>query len=333
MTRDTAVHILLSESTDPYFNLALEEWLLRDSHHSFVVLIYRNRPSIILGRNQNPWLECDLDFSATNDITVARRISGGGAVYHDPGNTNFTFIMPRPLYEPTKYLGYASRALIPFGIRARITKRHNLFVGQAKVSGTAFMLTGKRALQHGTLLIDADLGHIGNALTPANPKVETHAVASVPSPVRNLTEIAPSLTHDNFAKSLIAVLAEEFETTYENISADNFDDAPRLHAYLDKQHDWEWIYGRTPAFNFEIPDSHSNGQPIRLTVRKGRIFEVEAPDDSPAAQELRKHIGSKYSPGYLRRNCLLRTLSTRAVEYGAHPVGTDSRPTGADDVP
>ena len=298
--------LLVSQSTDPFFNLALEEWLLRKGDEGFCVLVYRNRPSVILGRNQNPWLECDLEFAATHNILLARRISGGGAVYHDPGNTNFTFIMPREMYNPKTYLRFAAQALESLGIQASITDRHNLFVSAAKISGTAFMLTGKRALQHGTLLINANLDHLRNSLKPPAINLETHAVLSVPDRVVNLSSIVPDINHQRFTKALHDVLQRRSaKCSMKNLREADFNGNDAFREYLDKQRNWDWIYGKTPTFVQHLRRHPRNPRKsIALKVQRGRISEVTALNESDSEMHpgYRGLIGRRYNPQILLRN-------------------------------
>ena len=176
----------ISTTDDPVWNLAWEETVLRRLPGERFLLFYRNAGCVILGRNQNPWAECDPERLAMEGIPLLRRISGGGAVWHGPGNLNYSLIMPRTGWDPVACAREAAMALRRLGFDAGQDARHSLRVGGAKVGGTAFLLTGDRALFHGTLLLDADLETIGRALAPASTHLEGVASPSVRSPVANL---------------------------------------------------------------------------------------------------------------------------------------------------
>ena len=274
--------VVISHETDPHINLALEEWLLRrPGGPKTVLLLYRNAASVVIGRNQNPWLECDLREAARRQLRLARRISGGGTVYHDPGNTNFTFVMPRPDYSPERYLALVVDTLETLGVPATMTDRHAIEYNGRKISGTAFMLTGKRALQHGTMLMSADLETMDAVLTPARNDLESSAVRSVASPVINLADVAADLSHDAFSK----VLCDCFENRKGNCRCEvthltraGMADLPGYRDYVDKQRSWSWMFARTPRFSrtfqYRLPR-----EDIAITchVRKGRIARLDIP--------------------------------------------------------
>jgi len=171
---------------DPYLNLALEEDLFRGCpDHTIRLLFYRNTPAVIFGRNQNPWIECDMDACLGRQVALVRRISGGGTVFHDQGNLNYSFSMPRMHYDPQRFLGIVVQALLHLGVPASACARHSVWVGKRKVSGTAFMLTGQRALLHGCILVNSDIPLLRHVLKTPDRQVESHGV-SRPLPDRYL---------------------------------------------------------------------------------------------------------------------------------------------------
>ncbi|MDR2936381.1 MAG: lipoate--protein ligase family protein [Rikenellaceae bacterium] len=188
------MEIVVSSSTSPLFNLAAEQTLLTERKGE-ILFFYINAPSVILGRNQQPEAEADLAFCRDNDIAVLKRLSGGGAVYHDPGNLNYAFFRDRGamsiLDEPP--LQQMVDALRSLGIDARAGERKEIFVGGRKVSGTAAHVTKTRELFHGTLLVESDLGMLQRALQ-GDPSRRGKCVASVPASVANLIEFLPEGT-------------------------------------------------------------------------------------------------------------------------------------------
>ncbi|NLJ00610.1 MAG: lipoate--protein ligase family protein [Bacteroidales bacterium] len=182
------MNIVVSRSNTPAFNLAAEEYLFSRKEEDFLFL-YRNEPSVIIGSNQAVLNEVDPDFCIENDIRIIRRLSGGGAVYHDLGNFNYSFIhgkTDQPL--SARFLDPIVSALHAMGIPVEIRKRKDLWLGEYKVSGTASHLSGGRELHHGTLLYDSDLKMLKHSLRAENRNLIKKATASVVSPVCNIKE-------------------------------------------------------------------------------------------------------------------------------------------------
>lgn len=182
------MNIVVSRSNTPAFNLAAEEYLFSKEGEDFL-LVYRNTPSVIIGSNQAVLNEVDLDFCIENDIRIVRRMSGGGAVYHDLGNFNYSFIHGQtdaPL--SARFLDPVVKALHAMGIPVEIRKRKDLWLGKDKVSGTASHLSRGRELHHGTLLYDSDLQKLTRALRAENRTLISRATASVVSPVCNIRD-------------------------------------------------------------------------------------------------------------------------------------------------
>lgn len=154
-----------SRSTDPYFNLAFEHYLFRkELRFDHVLFTWRNRNSVVIGRNQNAWQECDLQQMRRSGTPLVRRESGGGAVYHDMGNALFSVIMPRAEFHRDKYLILVQRALANLDISATLNNRHDLLIDGRKVSGSAYKLVNSRAYHHGTMLIETDLRLVSEVL-------------------------------------------------------------------------------------------------------------------------------------------------------------------------
>lgn len=203
------LQVFISQSQDPYFNLALEDYLFKKILNNLpILLFYINQPSIIIGRAQNPWLECDLELMAENNILLARRTSGGGAVYHDRGNLNFCVLSPNNYFDKNLNLNLIKKSLGFFKIPEdliSIGPRHDLWVSYKnnnyKFSGCAFRQSKHTAFHHGTLLLNTDLSALKNILNPSElfKKLENinlekiKGVKSVKSPVLNLSSINPDL--------------------------------------------------------------------------------------------------------------------------------------------
>ncbi len=198
------MQVFRSESNFPAHNAALEEWLYRNQTAEPALLFYRNNSSVLIGRNQNVRREADVKWCAEHGVQIVRRISGGGAVYHDKGNLNYAFVVERSGYSPDRYVGIALDALRSLGLAgARINEHHSIWCGEGKVSGSAFAL-GKTALIHGCILVETDLEMLSAALN-GDPTAESAgaAIDSVRVPVVNVSSLVPSVSIDGLQNALL----------------------------------------------------------------------------------------------------------------------------------
>lgn len=192
---------LVNESTDPYFNMAFDEWCLENIDVGEPVFyLWKNRPSVIIGLNQNASQEVNLDYLRQNGITLARRVTGGGAVYHDLQNLNYSIIGRDACPE------IFAEALRKLGIDAELTGRNDIFVGGKKVSGYAKRIWKDRVLIHGTLMYDVDIDVLTKALTTPVSKLAMKGVASVRSRVTNLKEMLPQFKDIDGVKAALHVI-------------------------------------------------------------------------------------------------------------------------------
>lgn len=207
------VFILTLDSTDPFFNLSAEEYLLREKSEDFF-LLWKNKPCIVIGRNQNAADEINGDYVRTRSLPVVRRMTGGGAVYHDTGNLNFSFIQNG---EPdrAKLCRPVIEVLRSLGVEAELSGRNDILVGGRKISGTAMCSRGGRSLFHGTLLINADLAAMSEALKPDENKLMGHGVKSVRSRVANLSEYTEEVSPDIIGAMLAGYMTERGGERYE----------------------------------------------------------------------------------------------------------------------
>jgi lipoate-protein ligase A len=268
--------IVQSKSTDVYRNLALEEWLLDYAPQLPVLFLCVNDPCVVIGKNQNPWRECRLSLMEQEGVPLARRISGGGAVYHDPGNLNVSVMVPRTEYIEQKQYDLIFQCLETFGIGASGLGKNSLGVEGLKFSGQAFCHRRERTLHHGTLLVNADLDRLGRYLGPELDGIETKAVASVPADVANLTQFAPELTIGDLSESLMERFKEMYggdsvPTLWRDAEIEKYCAATQL---LGKISSNDWKLGHTPKFTFRD-----------LKIEQGRVVNREG---SPPFDEFLK---------------------------------------------
>jgi lipoate-protein ligase A len=243
--------VIETKETVPYKNIALEAFLLEQVEKGACILyLWQNRHTVVIGRNQNAFKECRVKELEDSDGFLARRLSGGGAVYHDMGNLNFTFIMSEEDYDLGRQTDVILRAVQKLGVKAEKTGRNDIEADGRKFSGNAFYKSGGKAYHHGTLLVKADKEAAGRYLSASQDKIRSKGVDSVKSRIINLTELNPAIT----IPALSAALRESFDEVY-GIKAEalgNRDETkPRLAELEHKFASPEWKYGMNPPFQFE----------------------------------------------------------------------------------
>ncbi len=256
------MRLLVAESrlTDPHHNLALEETLLNAATDAVILYLWQNENTVVIGRNQNPWKECRTALLQEEGGRLARRLSGGGAVYHDLGNLNFTLLMPQELYDLDKQLQVIQSAVRSFGIDAVRSGRNDILAGDRKFSGNAFYKNGRTAYHHGTILIDANMEKLGRYLSPSRAKLAAKGVDSVRSRVGNLRELNPDISIESMKAALVDSFAKVYNNPVEksDISCDE--------SLLERYRSWEWNYGQKLPFTFAWEDRLDFGC-IRLEAR------------------------------------------------------------------
>jgi lipoyltransferase/lipoate-protein ligase/amidohydrolase len=292
--------IYVSRSGDGHVNLATDEYLLEQyrlgNMEGVTLYFYVNDNAVIIGRNQNAWTECDVERMEREGVQLVRRHTGGGAVYHDRGNLNFSFITNEKLYDKERQNGVILKALASLGIAAEVSGRNDFQVEGRKVSGCAYALEGVARGMHGTLLVSADMSRLSNYLRPSKKKLAAKGVASVRSRVMNLKEKA-DITVDRLKEAVIAAFIEEYGEAEELVLDEKAQ--ARIDELIEKQRSWEWRIGETPKFDREIAERFSFGElRLGLTVRKGRVEGVraytDALDTGVAAELSRLLTGVKY---------------------------------------
>lgn len=204
-------YLYLGQGFDPYQNIADEALILEQVEPGDIVLyLWQNAQTVVIGRNQNCWRECDVHRLEDEGGHLARRLSGGGAVYHDLGNLNFTFLVHAEDYNTARQVEVIRQALLPLGLKVEASGRNDLLLDGRKFSGNAYYRTGDRCYHHGTILIDTDKDVMARYLRVSKNKMQSKGVESTRSRVINLVELAPDLT----AEDLIPRLKQAAEEVY-----------------------------------------------------------------------------------------------------------------------
>lgn len=270
--------IIRSNTSNPAFNLATEEFLMYNKSEDCFYL-YINAPSIIVGKHQNSLAEINVDYVKENDITVIRRTSGGGAVFHDPGNLNFTFIMNEKQSENADFRKYTQPiidVLQSMDVDAKFEGRNDMTIGGKKFSGNAKSYYNNKILQHGTLLFESTLPNLSQALKLNPLKYRDKAVKSISSRVTNITEhLKQDITLQEFEKRIVDHVrtlyadAEVYELTAEDTAA--------INQLVDEKYGtWDWNFGYSPKYNFQKGVKTTGGHvEVNLEVRKGQIENVK----------------------------------------------------------
>lgn len=287
----------VNTSTDPHFNLAFDEYCLQQyrSDEDFFYL-WRNRPSVIIGLNQNAYSEVNLDYLDSHGITLARRVTGGGAVYHDLQNLNYTFIghsvSPQPFVA----------ALRELGVEAELTGRNDIFVGGRKVSGYARRVWHDREIVHGTLMYDVDIDTLTGVLDAPGSKMEAKGIASVRSRVANLKDALPQFASlDELQDALHGILAAGDG----QVPMGEEDIAEIGRMAEEKFATWEWVYGHSREADFRRRTKLACGTvEAGISIDRGRIsgleFSGDFLGDRPAGELASALKGTKFEKKAVR---------------------------------
>ena len=220
--------------------MGFDEWVLEHGPSEPVFYLWRNSPSVIIGLNQNPYAEVDLRYLQEHGIALVRRITGGGAVYHDLGNLNYSIVGPSRCFDNDKPVQVVE-ALRAMGVPAELTGRNDIFVDGRKCSGYAKRLSRDRMMIHGTLMFDVDIEVLVKALAAPGSKVSAAGIESVRSRVANLCDYLPGISMEQFT----AALQEHLAGGDIVISSEG-----KAEVEKSKFRSWEWIYGRSPEAEF-----------------------------------------------------------------------------------
>lgn len=297
--------------TDPSLNLALEEYILRSlPDNDDYLLFYINEPSIIIGKNQNTVEEINSDYVEKNGIHVVRRLSGGGAVYHDLGNLNFSFIRKddgKSFHNFKKFTEPVVRALQELGVAAEMTGRNDLQVGERKISGNAQFSTRGKMFSHGTLLFDSEIENVVSALKVNAEKYVSKSTKSIRSRVANIAEfLKEPLTIEQFREKLLqSIFGQAEQIPFYELTAEDWVKVRKLAD--ERYRSWEWNYGRSPAFNVQQKKRIEGAGTfdVRLQVEEGLIAGAVIYGDffgrGDSNEVAGKLIGTRYEASALKQ--------------------------------
>lgn len=267
--------------TDPRINLAIEEYVLKnmDIEKDDYLLFYINQPSIIIGKNQNTIEEINTDYVEENGILVVRRLSGGGAVYHDLNNLNFSFLTKDDGNSFSNYKKFTQPvvdALAKLGVNSELSGRNDILAEGKKVSGNAQYSTRGRMFSHGTLMFNLDIDAVVNSLKVKQDKIESKGIKSVRSRVANIIDFLPEkITVEEFRMEILkSIFGGEENIQYYELTEEDWDN---IHEISKNRYQlWEWNYGKSPRFNIQKTKRFPSGSlDIRLEVNKGVIEEAK----------------------------------------------------------
>jgi len=269
------------KSANPYENLAVEEHLLsRVKNDAGILYLWQNDRTVVIGKNQNPYLECDLHSLKSDGGFLARRMSGGGAVFHDLGNLNFTFLAPNKLFDKDSQLDIVVSALKKLGFDAQKSGRNDATIGEKKFSGNAYYLGERASLHHGTILVDTDMESLSKYLTVPHDKMASKGVKSVRSRVVNLREIDKNISVQKIKDALIASFLETHNGEENRIVIEE-SDFEKIDLLTQKYSSDDFRMGKFIEFDVELSGRYAWGSVcVRLKINDGVILAAQIFSDA-----------------------------------------------------
>ncbi len=306
----------ISDGLDPYRNLAIEKYLFDTVGDDCLILyLWQNKNTVVIGRNQNPWAECNCSLLSEEGGKLARRLSGGGAVFHDIGNLNFTFLCSTENYNTEKQMSVIKEACSLAGIETELSGRNDILAEGRKFSGNAFYNSKGKSYHHGTLLICADTEKMTRYLTPTKAKLEAKGVKSVKSRVVNLSSLSMGLT----CKDMIENMLSSFKTVYGH-SAEPFNirENEKISLLEEKFKSKEFIYKSTIPFTFSCEGYCKFGHiRILLEINEGEIANAQVFTDfmdADIAEKTESALKGCFFETHKIREELLKTLPEKVAQ-------------------
>ena len=269
----------ISHTADPHENLAIEKLLLETvDQETLLLYLWQNENTVVIGKNQNAFSECRTELLKAEGVTLARRLSGGGAVFHDLGNLNFTFLCSTENLDVSKHMQVIRGACLLAGIPTELSGRNDILAAGRKFSGNAFYNSKGRSYHHGTLLIRTDMEKLGRYLTPPTAKLQSKGIKSVRSRVINLSELSPSLGCDAMKAHLLSAAETVFGLPPKPFGEINHE---TISSYAKHFGDREYLYGSPIPFNVSCAGHLPFGNAeLMLCVKNGCIADLKLYTDA-----------------------------------------------------
>jgi len=293
----------------PYYNFALEDYLLNEAEEDDYVFFYIHKPSIIVGKYQNTIEEVNKDFIDDNNIIVARRLSGGGAVYHDHGNLNFSFVhkaSKKDVNDFKKFTKPVVDALKDLGLNAHLSGRNDILIDDKKISGNAQYFTNNRLLHHGTLLYDSEMSNLVKSLKVRDLKIKSKGIKSVKSRVANIADfLNDTLPIEDFRDYLL-------KSFYKSKDIEKYELDEKALTYIENKvkeqfSTWDWNWGKSPDYEIQKIEKFPFGiLDTRIDVKDGKISKCKIYGDYFSKKDISNLedslIGLKYDKNELLKN-------------------------------
>lgn len=298
------IKYIYAQGTDPYRNLALEEYLLDTfDPDEYILYLWQNANTVVIGRNQNCWKECRVRELEASGGRLARRLSGGGAVFHDMGNLNFTFFAFDDHYDVARQLDIIIAAVAKLGVRAERSGRNDITADGRKFSGNAFYRTKNRSCHHGTILVDANMANLSRYLNVSGDKLKSKGVDSVRSRVVNLSELSPGSTVSLVGEKLIESFGEicGMAPSFMSVSSIPGEEISRRATRFASD---EWKYNDRLPFEYEVSRRFEWGEiTIQLHIEKGIVMNASVWSDAMDVDFVlalpHSFVGARFSPSVL----------------------------------
>lgn len=293
-------YIYESKVHDPYVNIAMEKQLAEKLVDGILLFLWQNDQTVVIGRNQNPYQECNLDYMKQYNIRLARRYSGGGAVFHDLGNVNYTLIMREKAFDIERVKRFLLRMTQNLHIECEFTGKNDMTIQGAKFSGHAYFVENEVQVFHGTIMVDLHLEQLGKTLTPSMKKLQSKGIQSVKSRVANLHQINDEITVERVKNSFYDAFQKEFGVAESIIF---FDETSVDKQKIEELKSHHWLYEQTPTFSIVLEKRYPIGMvSLNLKVVDHKVLLARIYSDSLKTDwsEIEKEIeGKNFCPEQL----------------------------------
>lgn len=299
------IYFYMSDSNDGWRNLATDRFFLENLHKNDVILyLYVNANAVIIGKSQNAWRECNLGAMESDGVQLVRRHTGGGAVFHDMNNLNFSFIMGEESYDLGRQMGVIEKTVADLGLHAQLSGRNDILIDGKKFSGNAFAHSGAMRAHHGTLLVNTDVTRLSRYLNVSEKKMNAKGIKSVSSRVCNLADFNKSITVKRVTELLKCEFAEEYGKYTEYTFTD--EDKEKIQALYDNISSWEWKFGRSLAFDYKLEERFSFGEmQFLFKVKDGEVSDAyvftDALDTELVDEVRQRLLGVRFTAGSMAK--------------------------------